>query len=352
MIYVASHLMFALAALVIASRQSRHGRLITILVFGFCTIISFARGNIGTDTLAYESLVNVYSLGNSWTGIEPGFIAYVRIAEMISNNTVLLTRGLSLIFGALLLVFCLRASRDELFVIVAYFAPNYFFQMSMNGLRIGIATAAFLCAVQLFRRGNKYHAIFYTALGIAFHVSLLFAFTIMAFIQIKASRAKSLLIPMSGLLLSVGLMIAAQGYLLDKFGDYTIIVSPGIFSGLSPVGRILIIVMSAIYLPIVVSEKKWLFFVLLVATALSYATSTISYAGLRFLEIIASVAPFLILLKIDRTNKINRRFWMGLALAGFLGGTNTLRSLFGSVNLGGAPFVPYHFLNDAIISRG
>ena len=344
--------MFALAALVAASRQSKHGRLVTISVFGFCTILSFARGNIGTDTLAYESLVNVYSLGNSWTGIEPGFIAYVRIAEMISDNAVLLTRGLSLIFGALLLAFCLRASRDELFFIVAYFAPNYFFQMSMNGLRIGIATAAFLCAVQLFRRGSKYHAMFYTALGIAFHVSLIFAFVILAFTQIKVSRSKSLFIPIFGLLLSVGLMIATQGYLLDKFGDYTTITSPGIFSGLSPVVRILIIVFSAIYLPIIASEKKWIFFVLLVATALSYATSTISYAGLRFLEIIASVAPFMILLKVDRSSKINRRFWMGLALAGFLGGTNILRGIFGSVNLGGAPFVPYHLLNDSIISRG
>lgn len=352
MIYTFSYMMFGLSALFSVSRQWRLTKVFTFIVLIFCTILAFARGDVGTDTFAYESLVTVFAQSTSWIGIEPGFIAYVRLAENISDNTVLITRGLSLIFCGLTLIFCMRASRDELFVMLAYFAPNYFFQMSMNGLRIGIATVAFLCAVQLIRRGRKLHALVYLGLAVAFHVSIVFAIVLLSFTLIKVSRARSLIIPVMGLVLTLGIIAVAQEYISDKASAYTEIVSPGLFSGLSPIARIFLIVMAAFSLPLAAAEKKWTFATILLATLLSYAMSTQSYAGLRFLEIIASVVPFLLLMKLDPSTPLNRRFCLGLAIAGMLGGLNTLRGFYASQGLGGAPFVPYHFLNETILNRG
>lgn len=352
MIYTFSYVMFGLSALISVSRQWRLTKVFAFIVLTFCTILAFARGDVGTDTLAYESLVTTFAQSTSWIGIEPGFIAYVRLAEIISDNTVLITRGLSLIFCGLTLIFCMRASRDELFVMLAYFAPNYFFQMSMNGLRIGIATVAFLCAVQLIRRGRKMHAIFYLGVAVAFHFSILLAIVLMSFMLISLLRARSLMIPVMGLLLSLGLLYVAQEYIDDKVGAYTEIVSPGLFSGLSPIARIFLIVMAALSLPLIAAEKKWIFATILLVTLLSYAISTQSYAGLRFLEIIASVVPFLLLMKLDPSTPLNRRFCLGVTIAGILGGLNTLRGFYASPGFGGAPFVPYHFLNETIINRG
>jgi hypothetical protein len=352
MIYILSYLMFGISALVTVSRQWNLSKPIAFIVLGFCTILASARGDVGTDTFAYEALVGVYTQSTSWIGIEPGFIAYVRFAELTIENDVIVTRGLSLIFCALLLVFCWRASRDELFVLLIYFAPNYFFQMSMNGLRIGIATVALLCAVQLFRRGRNRHAIIYAVLGVAFHVSIIFAIVLMTLTLVKVSRAKSLFIPITAAMLVLGLVISVQGYVSDKVDDYTIIASPGIFSGASPIGRILVIILAAASLPIERAEKKWIFATIVIATIVSYVMSTQSYAGLRLLEMIASVVPFLILMKVVPSAHLNHRFCLGLAFAGILGGLNTLRVFFASPNFGGAPFVPYHFLNETIINRG
>ncbi|WP_243614342.1 EpsG family protein [Shimia aestuarii] len=352
MIYTFSYMVLGLSALVSVSRQWRLAKALAFIVLALCTILAFARGDVGTDTLAYESLVTVFVQSTGWIGIEPGFIAYVRLAENISDNTVLITRGISLIFGGLTLIFCIRASRDELFVMLAYFAPNYFFQMSMNGLRIGIATVAFLCAVQLIRRGRKMHAMVYLGVAVAFHVSIVFAIVLMSFTLIKVSRARSLMMPVMALVLTLGLVAVAQEYIGDKVGAYTEIVSPGLFSGLSPIARIFVIVMAALSLPLAAAEKKWAFATILLATLLSYAMSTQSYAGLRFLEIIASVVPFLFLMKLDQSTPLNRRFCLGLTIAGILGGLNTLRGFYASQGLGGAPFIPYHFFNETIINRG
>lgn len=352
MIYTFSYIVLGLSALVSVSRQWRLTKAFAFIVLSFCTILAFARGDVGTDTLAYESLVTVFAQSTGWIGIEPGFIAYVRLADFISDNTILIARGLSLIFGGLILIFCMRASRDELFVMLAYFAPNYFFQMSMNGLRIGIATVAFICAVQLIRRGRKMHAMVYLGVALAFHVSIVFAIVLMSFTVIKVSRARSMMIPAISFVLTLGIIAVAQEYIGDKVDAYTEIVSPGLFSGLSPIARIFLIVMAAWSLPLVAAEKKWVFATILLATLLSYAMSTQSYAGLRFLEMIASVVPFLYLMKLDQSTPLNRRFCLGLTIAGILGGLNTLRGFYASQGIGGAPFIPYHFLNETIINRG
>lgn len=352
MIYAVSYLMLGFSALLAVSRQRSAIKPVALVIIGFFTFLAVARGDIGTDTLAYESLANIYLNGNIWVGIEPGFIAYVRFAGLLSDNIVLITRGLSLVFFALILIFLWRASTDEVFVLLVYFAPNYLFQMSMNGLRIGIATAAFLCAVQLFRRGRNRHAIIYLALAMTFHVSIMFAILLMAFARLQFSDARSLFVPVIGLSLALVVAISAQAYLEGKVVDYTTIVSPSFFSGISPVARILVIVVAATSLPILRVDKRWLFATILLATLMAYGMATTSYAGLRLLEIIASVVPFLLLMRIAPSTPLNRRFCLGLALAGFLGGLNTLRAFFGSANMGGAPFVPYHFLNNTIISRG
>ena len=206
--------------------------------------------------------------------------------------------------------------------------------------------------MQLFRRDRLIHGLIYIGLAISFHVSIAFAFLLLTFSRIQVSRSRSLYIPILGMLISIVLAVVAQGYLGDKVADYTTLQSPGLFSGLSPVGRILIIVFSAGSLPILRADKRWLFTLILTATAFSYGLATFSYAGLRLLEIIASVVPFLFLLPIPPSTSVNRRFRLGLALAGFLGGINTLRGLLASISLPGTPFVPYNFLNETILSRG
>ena len=352
MIYGLPYLMLGLATLIAISRQREWTKPVAFVVLGFFAVLAVARGDVGTDTLTYETLVGVYIEETGWIGIEPGFIAYVRLAHLVTDNAVLITRGLSLVFFALILIFLWRASRDETFVLLAYFAPIYLVQMSMNGLRIGIATAAFVCAMQLFRRGRNRNAVAYLVLAISFHVSIVFAIVLMALTRIEISRAKTLFLPVLGLMAAMIVAITAQGYLEDKVTDYATIVSPGVFSGLSPVGRILIILFSAVTLPISRADKRWMLVTILTATVISYGVAINSYGGLRLLEIIASVAPSLLLMRIDPSTPLNRRFRLGLALAGLLGGLNTLRGMFASANLEGSPFVPYNFLTEAIISRG
>ena len=98
MIYVSSYALLALTALITLSRQWASVKIVGTVVVAFFAFLAIARGDVGTDTNVYERLVRTYIEWRIWIGIEPGFIAYVRIANLVSNNEILITRGLSAIF--------------------------------------------------------------------------------------------------------------------------------------------------------------------------------------------------------------------------------------------------------------
>lgn len=352
MIYILVQVAYLFNGLVAFSKQRMVLKKLAIIVTVGVAILAICRGDVGTDTTVYETLVERIMNGNLWVTIEPGFTTYVYLSKIFTDNSVLITRGLSAVFFLLILIYLWRATYDEVAVLMLYFAPNYFLQLSMNGLRIGIATAAFLVALQFFRRSNNLRSLCFASFGTTFHISIIFAIILAVSSRLEVTRLRGAIVPLISILLITYVGIIAQNYILQKTEDYTTITSPGGLSGLSPVGRIFIMIAFASHLRFSHGRKLWFFMITVSVTLVSYYLSFYSYAGLRFLEIIASVLPFLLLLNFVPSNYIDRKFCAGLILAGFLGGANVTIGMFESAHSAGTPFVPYHFLTNAIIDRG
>lgn len=309
----------------------------------------------GTDTYGiYEQLLKTLLEGRSNTlteGLEPGFLFLSKLLLWVTGSEVLAVRGIGVVFIALLVAYLLRADRIELKLMFLYFVPVFLYQYSMNGIRAGLGLAVILLAWQEVRRGRWGWFVLLGMVSLMLHYSMALplALLIVFGTQLKSSR----------LILVLGLMVAAvvvlitvrREYFESKLLLYTGFDSPQDFSGVSRL--ILVILVWLFFAASALSfGAKVRMFVGLVTLSLGFqALALFSYSGLRLLELMAFVAPLLMIREYDRRQIApSKIFWVGLAIAGLLGAAfvyrNFLSDFDGQLTGTETPFLPYRTLFD------
>lgn len=312
-----------------------------ILVF---SILATFRGAVGTDTHSYRRIVDLFLQGVE-IGVEPGFYFFVYLFGSIFESSVVISNLFSLFFFTLLIIFMLRATRNQLLYFFGYFAPQYFIMYSMNGLRIGIATAFFLLFYQSFVRGERFLIFLFSLCSLFFHVSIIFAYVV--FFVLRSQRINIAFIARQmALLFFVFIFIF---YFKDRFFSLADTYSDGQTvtegsAGLSFMFKQFVFIPFLFSLPL---PRAYLFKVVLfiIVFYLSFfVASQYSYAGLRFMDIFTWLMPLVLLSVLPNKEKLSHNFFIGLGLSGFLGALFVLRNIFSSEGVGLSPFLPYHFL--------
>lgn len=318
-------------------------RLTALIVLAVFTALAGLRGMVGTDTWAYYSLLDHIARGFE-VPLEPGFVYLGKVFTAITDSTTMAVNSFSFLFFAMVGVFALRATRAEAIYLFGFFAPQYFIMYSMNGLRIGLASIAFLLAIQSWKRKQPYLCLSLLGAAISFHFTITLA--IFAFFFFIRSEIKIHFMIMRFLMIIFlfTTFILLQSYIFDQIEAYSDFSRFSALAGVSYLLKMFLFLLFLKSLPLPKGEILSKAFTSVFLILAGFLLATQSYAGLRFLDIFTWLIPLLFIYAIDDKDYIGRRFSFGLTVVGAAGGFGVLRNISNSTFLGQSPFLPYHFI--------
>ena len=299
--------------------------------------IAIFRGDVGTDTGNYFQMAfNLLEDGgasNDNFDIEVGFFWLLKCLSFLFEEPRFIVNFVGFLI-AWYSCYLFSKNIESMAVFALLLFPVFFFDMTMNGLRYGLAFLLAKHASDEINSGKKVSPLVLICLSVGFQLSGLLVFVLL---QTKRLRVVNLLffIP-----ILIFLFFIFEDRLLYKYSSYVVLDSPDGLSGLVP-----LLVFFACYLVFIVIDKeesKNLYF-LLVLQICSFFLARISYAGLRFQLLILFVLFCYI-------SMVKFKFWKNRNLAiilfllvGLIGFVGKLRNFNDGIGMSPTPFLPYHF---------
>lgn len=334
-------------ALMISFFSGYRGRIFGILAIFFIASIAVFRGSTGTDTANYELIISGLSSEAILGGLEPGFVLVSLSLVDVFGSAEVALRGLSLLFFVLVALYYFKADINESFVLMVYLAPAYFYTYSMNGVRIGLASAFLLLAIQEFRKGHVLRSSATVLAAVSFHYTILFS--IGYFLSTLFNRIKARYVVFFGVMVLFFFYFSSE-YVLLKLAVYSDLKPPSPLSGLSKVVVIFIFVCAVLFSGLPSAVRFRVFFPAVFFSVLAIAVTTISYAGLRLLDLVAFILPITILMSHTSAGlSFNWKVKFLIFLAGFVSAAAVYRGFLIEAGQGDSPFLPYKYINDGSV---
>jgi hypothetical protein len=329
-------------ALILHSLTGYRGRFFVFVLLGYFAVLAFLRGNVGTDTASYERMLASFVGGYAWDGREPGFIALGVLLESMAPTTEFAVRAIALVFFALLAVFVIKSNRNERFLLLAYVFPAFAYQYSMNALRIGLASAVLLLALQSLRQRGGASALRVGLTATLFHYSTAFSVLYLVISQRPWMRVYSTFGMLGLLVLFSGGFLLADFYFMEKMSAYEAMQAPGPFSGLSKILPVLLILVGVGFGILPPIEKAKLTVLGISFLFVGWLITQFSYAGLRLIDLVAFVAPLSVLATYARLGlEFDLRLRCAIVLAGAISAAGVYRGFLLGRGEGITPFLPY-----------
>lgn len=325
---------------------------VPLLYIGFIIVVR----NSGTDTYVYEEILRAMlaqDADNLLGGLEPAFVLSSKVSLWIANgDEKIALRLIGLFFVILAGHYILRASKVELGLFFLYFVPSFIYNYGMNAVRAGIGMVLFLLAWQALRRGRFGLFGVLSFVGSMFHYSMVIVFFahMLTELRLKNWRFTFLLFLVGVAFL--GMVFARYSYFQSKFEAYVVSDSPSRFSGFANILQIGML--SAFFLfskRVPIKRRVFVLSFIVGLAGFSQLVAIFSYAGLRFLNLIAFLAPLVYLREFDRVGESPpASFWLGLTVAGVLGALFAYRGFVvdydGQLTGTLTPFLPYRTIFD------
>ena len=297
---------------------------------------------VGTDTAAYTYLV-LATMSGAKLFIEPGFLLVIDVASYFTDNPSVIVNLHSVLFFAVISVFIAQATRSELIYLFAYFAPMYFLIYSMNGIRIGLASAFFLLFFQAWMRRRFVAAAIYSMMAFSFHFTILVAYVFFFFGRSQRYSFRSLVTQLVVVFVVVVATAMLQDYFFAKINLYSDFGTYSELAGLSVIIKVVVFLAFVGQVPIPSRRRYRSTVISVFAIVFALGVAQYSYAGLRFLDIFCWGIPLVFMGSADHNTSLGRRFSMGLAISGLIGAAAVLRNIWLTAGLGASPFIPYQF---------
>ena len=300
------------------------------------TLVVVLRGLTGTDTATYISILdqNIYDINENIRDIEPFFMLFAKIKYHLDLNAQLVLNFFS--FLIILLLYSFFSKSKHRFLIFSFLIfPIFFYDMTMNGLRYGMAFAL-ACYIIVEHNSflykltkNKFLFIF----CFLNHKSSII-FLIIKFMQNLNFRTFFLI-----LVVFLTGFTFLNDYFIYKLTDYSELSSPSVFSGAQPLVLVtLILFFNSIFFKINLKRNLYLFLIQLAF----YIVTQFSYAGIRFQFL--ELFYILVILTQDDDQVPNYKIYLSLLfVVGLLGFCLRLNNFYSDFGEGLSPFLPYAF---------
>jgi hypothetical protein len=296
------------------------------------------RGNVGTDTGNYLQMVQDISFNPEGShkdfDVEIGFYILLKGLLLLFSEPHFIVNSIS--FFIALYCFHLFSKNGEGFLIFSLLIfPVFFFDMTMNGIRYGLAFLLAKHASDEYYSGNKFKSLFLLFACIGFQLS-----GILVFVLFRVNKFKFLNL-IYAILFAIIFYLIFQERLSYKIIAYAEFVSPSIASGSLP-----LLLFLACYLNLLLIDGGFgrRFMPLLALEAVSFLLAKFSYAGLRFQLLILFV--FFCFISGIEFEKYGRKKMLVVSLfcmIGFIGFVGTLKHYIDDIGVPPSPFLPYHF---------
>lgn len=308
----------------------------------FFTIVSVLRGDVGTDTNTYEFLVGGLSEGTDPGGMEPGFIGVSQFLLALFDNPVMVVRFFSLIFFGLLYFYIARSNKNERFMFLAYIAPAFIYQYSMNVIRLGVASGLLMLAAQYYNRNKMKSSAVFAVSAVLFHYSIMCSFAVIWLSKMRWSRFSTVFAGVFFSALMMAVVYVNMDYFQLKLASYQGFSAPGESSGLSKLVVLVMLVLGILFSGLPRSDKAKFSVLGAGLGALFWLLSSYTYAGLRFLDLLSFALPIAMLITHNRNQlDFNLAIKFCLALSGVVGALSAFKNFLSEDGMGPSPFLPY-----------
>lgn len=302
-------------------------------------IICF-RGNVGTDTWNYLGMAEVLIQGDNGSelDVELGFLGLLKGLTSLTDSPRFVVNFISLLILVYAYALFSKSVRTILIFSVLIY-PVFFFDMSMNGLRYGLAFLLAKHASDCLSSNRGRVAMVLLILAISMQMSSILVFILLQANKIKISHIKYLL-PVTLIFI-----VFFQERLLYKYSAYQTLESAGPLSGLLP---LLLFVTTYCVLTLLSKAFSKKLFLLLIIEAASFSLASVTYAGLRFqLLTLFVLFCFVSDIRFDKYTYKKAVITL-LCIVGFVGFLGKMRNFSDGADLPPSPFLPYHFYWEAL----
>lgn len=314
------------------------------VIVGMLPMIALAllRGNVGVDTAFYLFQIRSLLAARQLLGqLEPLFEATALLFGGITNDARTILALFGLLCTAALIVAGLRLERKP-WIFALAIVPQFYFDMTMNGIRYGISFSLVYLAASFLVLGKR--KIYWLVVATATLFQLSGGAMALLLYALVERRWRAIVYG------GIGAMIIAvvfRDYLLLKMEAYAFIQIASGTAGLVPLSVCLLTLLLWVVTPALRRDASIMIFTLLALSLMAFFISRFTYAGLRFLELLT----FLIFVALAchlRLNNIRLRAPVitMLCLIGVIGFAFKLRN-FQSGEYLESPFIPYHFYWEA-----
>lgn len=335
---------FLLSGSLLIKNYNFHKSILILVLFSFlfpAILVVVLRGNIGTDTMQYLRHFGSLSVEGYLDTYEPVFnyfVAFINLFGFNDHFDVAIV-GFLTIF---LLIKSFSNSRESVLLFIFILFPVFFYDLSINTLRAGLAFALSSLALDYLYEKKKLKFILFAFLSIFTQYS---SFLIILFFLVFNLEKKYLigLIILIVMILTFGLSFFANnlGYLYNKQDAYKDIISPSITSGLAPLILFLLIFATFLYYTFKTRSNS-LLVLILIFEILSFLLAKISYAGLRF-QLLFLYALILLIKQEQNVITDKRSFFKVIFVIGLMGFVLTMKNITSINDESESAFVPYRF---------
>lgn len=298
------------------------------------TLVVVLRGLVGTDTETYISILDqsISSIKENARGIEPFFLVFAKIRHYFDLNSQYVLNLFSFIMIFVLYLFFSKNKQRSL-IFCSLLFPIFFYDMTMNGLRYGMAFA-FACWFIV----DSSNSLKLNKNKIMYFISFLNHKSSLLFLSFKLLQKASLKNFLIIIFSTSAVFFILKSYLLYKISDYSDFVSPSVFSGSQPlIVTFLILLCNTYFYKNNLRRNVFLFIIQM----LLFILTKFTYAGIRFQFL--ELFYIIVILCNDEHILRHRKYIFLLFIIGILGFVLRLNNFISTSGQGGSPFLPYSF---------
>ncbi|WP_287941471.1 EpsG family protein [Sphingopyxis sp.] len=318
-------------------------RLAAIVAFIPMFLLIMQRGLVGTDSAVYVQEFDVIRYrGLLASAFEPGFTLIVEILSWFMSDPFQILIFLGATTAIIMFAASMMLERSPL-LFMTVILPYFMFDMSMNGLRYGLAFSVVALGTVGLMRGRLHLFIACAVIATSIQITAaLLAFSLWALVEARIRT-------FAGVAIGIALAFYLFGdYIEGKVSDNEDIVGLGGLSGLAPLAISLIIIASLKSKGRDIVDKHLALLAIIVMQIIAFAISRYYYAGLRLQAVFLFLLYLYTVVMIDRSSiEASKAFFLrwSLVLAALLSSASRLKNFNDDV-FGPSPFNPYYFADD------
>lgn len=315
-------------------------------IFAFVPMFALItlRGIVGTDSAVYiQSFDVIRYQGMLASSFEPGFTLLIEILSWFLRDSFDILIVLGSATALIMLCAGLLLERSPL-LFMTIVLPYYLIDMTMNGLRYGLAFAIVALGAAALMRGRLKVFIACGIVAASIQVSsVLLAASLWALLEARIRTFLAI-----GLALIVALVVFGD-YVGDKLSQNSDISGIGGLSGLAPLGATILICVPLLAAKKMDSINKVALYAILFMQIVSFLVARQYYAGLRFQGVFVFLL-YLILTREYQSIKVDtsfdaKRFTTFLIISTMILSASRLKNFNDDVE-NPSPFNPYYFSSE------